>query len=149
MKVKIKRSELEKMKQYAIRGLPNESGGLITLLKTDDPSSGQVIEIQSVISCRNHEGSPGWFQCDPQDFINNIMSYNKNPQNREQVRGMWHSHISIPAKPSVIDLRVWKMRDYLYPIIGIKRDSTDYEFNVFYLSEEGDITQCEVEIEDE
>ena len=143
MKIKIRKSDVEKIYNWAIEGLPNESGGLVITRKSAADSD--TVEIVEVRSNQNYKPSGAFFQLHPVEFIEAYDSLNNNPESELELRGFWHSHIFLGAYPSGIDLQTFQHEGFIYPIIGIRPNSGDYGFNVF-TRKNGEIIKCDLEI---
>ena len=116
MKVEIKRSDYNRMYEYALKELPNEACGLIAGI--DRPDGTRVIT--KVYLLTNIDNTNEHFSIDPKEQLDSI----KDMRVLEiKPLGNWHSHPESPSRPSEEDKRLANDSKASYLILSLIDDN--------------------------
>ena len=115
MKVEIKRSDYNRMYEYALKELPNEACGLIAGIDRPDGTRG----ITKVYLLTNIDNTNEHFSIDPKEQLDSI----KDMRALEiKPLGNWHSHPESPSRPSEEDKRLANDSKASYLILSLMDD---------------------------
>ncbi len=116
MKVEIKRSDYNRMYEYALKELPNEACGLIAGIDRPDGTR----EITKVYLLTNIDNTNEHFSIDPKEQLDSI----KDMRALEiKPLGNWHSHPESPSRPSEEDKRLANDSKASYLILSLMDDN--------------------------
>ena len=116
MKVEIKRSDYNRMYEYALKELPNEACGLIAGIDRPDGTR----EITKVYLLTNIDNTNEHFSIDPKEQLDSI----KDMRALEiKPLGNWHSHPESPSRPSKEDKRLANDSKASYLILSLMDDN--------------------------
>ena len=128
LKVLLKKSDYEKILQYAISELPNEACGL--LAGTDEESDGErVRRIEKVYLLTNTDQSNEHFTLDPKEQLRSVQDMRK--ENLSPL-GNWHSHPESPSRSSDEDIRLSYDKNASYFILSLM-DKDNPVLNSFHV----------------
>ena len=116
MKVEIKRSDYNRMYEYALKELPNEACGLIAGIDRPDGTR----EITKVYLLTNIDNTNEHFSIDSKEQLDSI----KDMRALEiKPLGNWHSHPESPSRPSEEDKRLANDSKASYLILSLMDDN--------------------------
>lgn len=116
MKVEIKRSDYNRMYEYALKELPNEACGLIAGIDRPDGTR----KITKVYLLTNVDNTNEHFSIDPKEQLDSI----KDMRALEiKPLGNWHSHPESPSRPSEEDKRLANDSKASYLILSLMDDN--------------------------
>lgn len=128
MKVTIKRSDYDKIVEYALSLRPDEACGLIAGTESEDGSR----SIEKVYLLTNTDHTNEHFSIDPREqltAVKDMRSCGLTPL------GNWHSHPETPSRPSEEDKRLANDSRATYLILSLEHEDAPV-LNAFHV--EGD-----------
>lgn len=135
-RIKLYRTEYEKMLSEALKERPNEACGLIAGKVSDDG----IKIVSKVYLLHNTDQSAEHFRLDPEEqlaAVNDMRKHGLEPF------GNWHSHPETPSRPSEEDIRFAYDRNAVYMILSLAKAVP--ELNGFHI-ENGEVRKEILEV---
>ena len=130
MKIIIKRSDFDKILEYALSQRPDEACGLIAGKESEDGSR----SIEKVYLLTNTDHTNEHFSIDPKEQLTAV----KDMRAEGLVPlGNWHSHPESPSRPSEEDKRLANDSKATYMILSLEQEDTPV-LNAFHIEGEQD-----------
>ena len=130
MKIIIKRSDFDKILEYALSQRPDEACGLIAGKESEDGSR----SIEKVYLLTNTDHTNEHFSIDPKEQLTAV----KDMRAEGLVPlGNWHSHPESPSRPSEEDKRLANDSKATYMILSLEQENTPV-LNAFHIEGEQD-----------
>ena len=130
MKIIIKRSDYNKILEYALSQRPDEACGLIAGKESEDGSR----SIEKVYLLTNTDHTNEHFSIDPKEQLAAV----KDMRAEGLVPlGNWHSHPESPSRPSEEDKRLANDSKATYMILSLEQEDTPV-LNAFHIEGEQD-----------
>ena len=130
MKIIIKRSDFDKILEYALSQRPDEACGLIAGKESEDGSR----SIEKVYLLTNTDHTNEHFSIDPKEQLAAV----KDMRAEGLVPlGNWHSHPESPSRPSEEDKRLANDSKATYMILSLEQEDTPV-LNAFHIEGEQD-----------
>ena len=130
MKIIIKRSDYNKILEYALSQRPDEACGLIAGKESEDGSR----SIEKVYLLTNTDHTNEHFSIDPKEQLAAV----KDMRAEGLVPlGNWHSHPESPSRPSEEDKRLANDSKATYMILSLEQEDTPV-LNAFQIEGEQD-----------
>ena len=130
MKIIIKRSDFDKILEYARSQRPDEACGLIAGKESEDGSR----SIEKVYLLTNTDHTNEHFSIDPKEQLAAV----KDMRAEGLVPlGNWHSHPESPSRPSEEDKRLANDSKATYMILSLEQEDTPV-LNAFHIEGEQD-----------
>ena len=130
MKIIIKRSDFDKILEYALSQRPDEACGLIAGKESEDGSR----SIEKVYLLTNTDHANEHFSIDPKEQLAAV----KDMRAEGLVPlGNWHSHPESPSRPSEEDKRLANDSKATYMILSLEQEDTPV-LNAFHIEGEQD-----------
>jgi proteasome lid subunit RPN8/RPN11 len=114
MKITIKRSDFDRMYEYALEQRPDEACGLIAGVEEDG-----VRRIEKVYLLTNIDHTNEHFSIDPREHLASVKDMRANGL---QPLGNWHSHPETPSRPSEEDKRLANDSKASYLILSLAEE---------------------------
>ena len=115
MIITIKKSDFDKMLEYALEERPNEACGLIAGIENEDGSR----DIKKVYLLTNIDHTNEHFSIDPKEQLQSIKDMRANGL---KPLGNWHSHPESPSRPSEEDKRLANDSKASYLILSLMEE---------------------------
>ena len=125
MKITIRRSDFEKIKNHAVSESPNEACGLIA--GTDTPEG--IREIRKIYLLTNIDHTNEHFSIDPREQLAAVKDMRANGLTP---LGNWHSHPETPSRPSEEDKRLANDPKASYLILSLEKEDSPV-LNAFHV----------------
>ncbi|MBR1796513.1 MAG: M67 family metallopeptidase [Clostridiales bacterium] len=138
MKIYLKKSDYEKILEYAVSELPNEACGLIAGIIRNDGEE-EIRNIEKVYLLTNTDHSNEHFSLDPKEQLQSIKDMRENGLTP---LGNWHSHPESPSRSSQEDIRLAFDKNANYLILSLM-DRSNPVLNSFHV-ENGESTKEEL-----
>ena len=130
MKITLKRSDFDKILEYALSQRPDEACGLIAGKESEDGSR----SIEKVYLLTNTDHTNEHFSIDPKEQLKAV----KDMRAEGLVPlGNWHSHPESPSRPSEEDKRLANDSKATYMILSLEQEDTPV-LNAFHIEGEQD-----------
>ena len=130
MRIIIKRSDYDKILEYALSQRPDEACGLIAGKESEDGSR----SIEKVYLLTNTDHTNEHFSIDPKEQLAAV----KDMRAEGLVPlGNWHSHPESPSRPSEEDKRLANDSKATYMILSLEQEDTPV-LNAFHIEGEQD-----------
>ncbi|MCR5148966.1 MAG: M67 family metallopeptidase [Eubacterium sp.] len=140
MKITIKRSDFNRIYEYALSQRPDEACGLIAGTDREDG----VREIQKVYLLTNIDHTNEHFSIDPREQLKSIKDMRAEGLSP---LGNWHSHPETPSRPSEEDKRLANDSKASYLILSLAEEGNPV-LNAFHVEgPEGEKTVRKEELE--
>ncbi|MCR4895169.1 MAG: M67 family metallopeptidase [Lachnospiraceae bacterium] len=136
MQITIKRSDFEKMYEYALSKRPEEACGLIAGREEEGAR-----HIEKVYLLTNIDHTNEHFSIDPREHLASVKDMRANGL---QPLGNWHSHPETPSRPSEEDKRLANDSKASYLILSLAEEGTPV-LNSFHVEgpEDGRVSEKE------
>ena len=115
MKIIIKRSDFDKILEYALSQRPDEACGLIAGKESEDGSR----SIEKVYLLTNTDHTNEHFSIDPKEQLAAVKDMRANGL---VPLGNWHSHPASPSRPSAEDKRLAYDENASYLILSLQNE---------------------------
>ena len=115
MPIFLKRSDFEKIRDYAVAQLPNEACGLLAGAVREDGA----IAIEKAYLLTNVDQTNEHFSIDPREQLKAVLDARKNGLTP---LGNWHSHPETPSRPSEEDKRLANDPKAIYAILSLAEE---------------------------
>lgn len=125
MKITIKRSDFDKLYEYALRERPDEACGLIAGTESEDGSR----RIEKVYLLTNTDHTNEHFSIDPKEQLAAVKDMRANGLTP---LGNWHSHPETPSRPSEEDKRLANDSRATYLILSLEKENAPV-LNAFHV----------------
>lgn len=130
MKIIIKRSDFDKILEYALSQRPDEACGLIAGKESEDGSR----SIEKVYLLTNTDHTNEHFSIDPKEQLAAVKDMRAEGL---APLGNWHSHPESPSRPSEEDKRLANDSKATYMILSLEQEDTPV-LNAFHIEGEQD-----------
>lgn len=130
MKIIIKRSDYNKILEYALSQRPDEACGLIAGKESEDGSR----SIEKVYLLTNTDHTNEHFSIDPKEQLAAVKDMRADGL---VPLGNWHSHPESPSRPSEEDKRLANDSKATYMILSLEQEDTPV-LNAFHIEGEQD-----------
>jgi len=114
MKITIRKSDFDKILNYALSQLPDEACGLIAGSEKEDGGR----EIRKVYLLTNTDHTNEHFSIDPKEQLQAVRDMRAEGL---KPLGNWHSHPETPARPSEEDKRLANDKHATYLILSLQK----------------------------
>lgn len=135
--IQIKRSDYQKILEYAIKELPNEACGLIAGITENG-----VKVIKEVYLLTNVDASSEHFSIDPKEQLNAVKDMRTKGYRQF---GNWHSHPETPSRPSEEDKKLAHDFAASYLILSLQ-DRENPILNAFIIKEHREVSTEELRL---